>query len=91
MRVGRVSEDTGLIIDPLIYKYSAWLSGEINVFWFFGPGEELGGQMVARKRGTSTCRLIRSLDDSALCLARGSPEARPSLHPGLRPATYLCQ
>jgi len=31
------------------------------------PVESQGGRMVARKRGTSTCRLIRSLKDYVLC------------------------
>ena len=55
------------------------------MFWFFEPVEELGGQMAARKRGTNmghrnTCRLIRSLGDSALCLVRT---------PGSRELIYL--
>src|SRR6266702_2318522 len=31
------------------------------------PVESQGGRIVARKRGTSTCRLIRSLKDYVLC------------------------
>ena len=31
------------------------------------PVESQGGRMVARKKGTSTCRLIRSLKDYVLC------------------------
>ena len=36
------------------------------MFWFLEPVESLGGRMAARKRGTSTCRLIRSLEIRSL-------------------------
>ena len=39
--------------------------GEIKDFRFFEPVEKTCGEVAARKRGMSTCRLIRSLKDSA--------------------------
>src|SRR6266702_7800034 len=48
-------------------NYWVWRAGEIKAFWFFEPVESLGGRMAARKRGTNTSRVIRSLRDYVLC------------------------
>ena len=64
---------------------------EIKMFWFFEPAEEMGGQMAARKIGTTMFRLNTCLIPfnlrvaSALCLTY----ALSSLH--LRPATLVRQ
>ena len=56
---------------------------EIKMFWLFEPVEESGGQMVVRKKRNEhvpphTCRPIRSLKDSALCLRSFLASAKTS-------------
>src|SRR6266702_2946574 len=48
------------------------------------PVESQGGRMVAWKRGTSTCRLIRSLKDYVLCRhSFGAPAESGQISTGL--------
>ena len=60
-------------------NYWAWRVGKIKRVLVLEPVESQGGRMVARKRGTSTCRLIRSLQDYVLCRRSfGAPAANGS-------------
>ncbi len=58
-----------LIIDPFGgFKYLGAAGGRKKELRFFEPVEEMCRQVVARKKGMSTCRPVHSLKDYALSL-----------------------